>query len=83
MLAKLQADNELADSVGAGVGGSIATAGMSDEEQALYAELEAENEPEAKPVSKTEAPIAESPTASPASPQPAARQPRRAEPEAG
>jgi hypothetical protein len=81
MLAKLQADNELADSVGAGVGGSVATAGMSDEEQALYAELEAENEPEAKPVSKTEAPIAESPA--PATPQPAARQPRRAEPEAG
>ena len=34
MLAQLQADNELADSVGAGVGGSVATAGMSEEEQA-------------------------------------------------
>jgi hypothetical protein len=35
MLAQLQADNELADSVG-----TVAHAGMSDEEQALYEELE-------------------------------------------
>jgi hypothetical protein len=35
MLAQLQADNELADQVG-----SVATAGMSAEEQALYEELE-------------------------------------------
>ena len=84
MLAKLQADNELADSVGAGVGGSVATAGMSDEEQALYAELEAENGPaEVKPVAKADAPPAETPSASPTSPQPSPRQPRRAEPEAG
>ena len=38
MLAQLQADNEVAESVG-----SIATAGMSDEEQALFEELEREN----------------------------------------
>lgn len=37
MLAQLQADNELADSVA-----SVATAGMSEEEQALYEELEAQ-----------------------------------------
>lgn len=36
-LAQLQADNEIADSVGA-----IATAGLSDEEQALFEELERE-----------------------------------------
>jgi len=84
MLAKLQADNELADSVGAGVGSSIATAGMSEEEQALYAELEAENGPaDVKPVSKTEAPITETPAVSQSSSQPAARPARRAEPEAG
>jgi len=84
MLAKLQADNELADSVGAGVGSSIATAGMSEEEQALYAELEAENGPaDVKPVLKTEAPIAEAPAVSQSSSQPAARPARRAEPEAG
>jgi hypothetical protein len=38
MLAQLQADSELADSVA----GTAATAGMSAEEQALYEELEAE-----------------------------------------
>ena len=37
MLAQLQADNELADSVG-----TVAHAGMSAEEQALYEELERE-----------------------------------------
>src|SRR6185436_10205246 len=37
MLAELQADNEVAESVG-----GIATAGMSDEEQALFEELERE-----------------------------------------
>jgi hypothetical protein len=80
MLAKLQADNELADSVGAGVGGSVATAGMSEEEQALYAELEAEHNPsDVKPVSKTEAPTVESPAPS----QSTARPARHAEPEAG
>jgi hypothetical protein len=84
MLAQLQADNELADSVGAGVGGSVATAGMSEEEQALYAELEAEHAgPASSGATKTEAPIAESPSESPMSPAPAARPARRAEPEAG
>jgi hypothetical protein len=84
MLAKLQADNELADSVGAGVGGTIATAGMSEEEQALYAELEADNAPapaSTTKASKTESSVAESPASSQA-PQPA-RPARRAEPEAG
>ena len=38
MLAQLQADNEVAESVG-----GIATTGMSDEEQALFEELEQEN----------------------------------------
>jgi hypothetical protein len=79
MLAKLQADNELADSVGAGVGGTAATAGMSEEEQALYAELEADSAPAPVKASKTETPIAESPTNTPEP----ARPPRRAEPEAG
>jgi hypothetical protein len=84
MLAKLQADNELADSVGAGVGGSIATAGMSEEEQTLYAELEAENgpsdvKPAANSAAKAEVPIVESPATSASAQRPA----RRAEPEAG
>ena len=38
MLAQLQADNEVAQSVG-----GIATAGMSEEEQALFEELERES----------------------------------------
>jgi hypothetical protein len=84
MLAKLQADNELADSVGAGVGGSVATAGMSEEEQALYAELEAEHgTSEAKPASKVETPSAQTPASSPISSPQAAHPARRAEPEAG
>jgi hypothetical protein len=84
MLAKLQADNELADSVGAGVGGSMATAGMNDEEQALYAELEAEHAaPASNVTTKSESPVAESRSESSSSPAPAARPARRAEPEAG
>ena len=84
MLAKLQADNELADSVGAGVGGSMATAGMNDEEQALYAELEAEHAaPASNVTTKSESPVAESRSESSSSPSPAARPARRAEPEAG
>jgi hypothetical protein len=85
MLAKLQADNELADSVGVGAGGSIATAGMSDEEQALYAELEAEHASVPKAAAKTEKPateVADVPE-DPAPAAPAARPARRAEPEAG
>jgi chromosome segregation ATPase len=84
MLAQLQADNELADSVGAGVGGSVATTGMSEEEQALYAELEAEHATDQpKAAGKTDAPIAEAPATSTSPAQPAARPARRAEPEAG
>ncbi len=42
MLAQLQADSEIADSV-SGITGTSMTAGMSDEEQALFEELERES----------------------------------------
>ncbi|HWP39792.1 MAG TPA: hypothetical protein VNL70_02615 [Tepidisphaeraceae bacterium] len=80
MLAQLQADNELADSVGA-----VAHAGMTEEEQALYEQLEREaggpattrvQLDHAEPLLQDESPAAE--------PKPASRPPqRRAEPEAG
>jgi chromosome segregation ATPase len=80
MLAQLQADNELADSVG-----TVAHAGMSDEEQALYEELEREaGGPETTKVALDHAepavPDEDEPT-----PNRAAAEPnkRRAEPEAG
>jgi hypothetical protein len=83
MLAQLQADNELADSVG-----SVAHAGMSEEEQALYEELEREaGGPETTKVELTHAePTVKEET--PATPQRAPTQgeqpkQRRAEPEAG
>jgi len=85
MLAQLQADTELADSVA----GVAATAGLSAEEQALYEELELEtggktasggatNESASMPESRT--PEAPSSTREPAKPQ--ADPKRRAEPEA-
>src|SRR4029078_6784589 len=78
MLATLQADNELADSVG-----TVAHAGMSAEEQALYEELERESgggDESAAPGTKIKLDTVEeedeSPTRSSASP----TNPRRAEP---
>ncbi|HEY7091506.1 MAG TPA: hypothetical protein VH518_25635 [Tepidisphaeraceae bacterium] len=81
MLAQLQADNELADSVG-----SVAHAGMSEEEQALYEELEKEaGGPQTTQVkldhAEPESPAAQQKT--PAKPSPAEPTKRRAEPEAG
>ena len=88
MLAQLQADNELADSVS---GVSTATAGMTEEEQALFEELEKESAGEAAPA-KAEAERVEgqkqTPTKTPAREQESAQRPssepsqRRAEPEA-
>jgi hypothetical protein len=78
MLAQLQADNELADSVG-----TVAQAGMSAEEQALYEQLEREaGGPETTKVELNHAEAESSEekpakTAAPEQPQ------RRAEPEAG
>jgi hypothetical protein len=82
MLAKLQADNELADSVSGTVGMSSATAGMTAEEQALFAELEAADpKPDAAPTTTQAG--AERTRAAPDS---ASRQPsqpqRRVDPEA-
>ena len=90
MLAQLEADNELADSV-SGVGSSMA--GMSAEEQALFEELEAEAKGPDAPVTATptDAEVAreeevnamKQPTnREPASPQKAQTE-KRAEPEAG
>lgn len=81
MLAQLQADNELADSVG-----SAATMGMSAEEQALFEQLEAESKPAAAHASEkitldhAEAPPAISQTASKGA---TPAEPRRNTPEAG
>jgi hypothetical protein len=77
MLAGLEADAELAGSVG-----GIANVGMSAEEQALYDELEKENAP---PVVEQETPVESTPshnepTKVASTPTPAQR---RAEPEAG
>jgi hypothetical protein len=65
MLAQLQADNELADSVS---GVSTATAGMTEEEQALFEELEKESGGAAVKTSKVELDHAEPPDAAPPSP---------------
>src|SRR5688572_16060600 len=85
MLAQLQADNELAESVS-----GVAHAGMTDEEQALYAELEAqaggpettkvkldniEDESAAAPPARTSEPARPAPEKT--------APPRRTEPEAG
>ena len=84
MLAELEADAELAGTVG-----SVATAGMTAEEQALFEELEREtgqapaattaeslaSAPEPQPVPPARQPVAEQSTAAP--------QTRRSEPEPG
>ena len=76
MLARLQADSELANSVG-----GVSLAGLSDEEAALYAELdrEANPPPPATVLDPEPTPITEPPAAV-ADPAPS---PRRAEPQAG
>ncbi|MBV8779929.1 MAG: hypothetical protein JO353_00895, partial [Phycisphaerae bacterium] len=91
MLAKLQADNELADSVRTNVGttsvGASITAGMSEEEQAMFAELESQSAPPtASPdthagTERTRA-VPASPTTASSSPSQSQSQPRRANPEA-
>ena len=79
MLAQLQADNELADSVG-----SAATMGMSDDEQALYEQLEAESKPAAMPdVNKITLDHAEPPKMDSTASKSGASEPRRNTPEAG
>jgi hypothetical protein len=84
MLAQLQADNELAESVS-----GVAHAGMTDEEQALYQELEAQaGGPETTKVKLDHAEATEPPTKAtttePARPaKEPATPPRRTEPEAG
>ncbi len=87
MLAKLEADTELADSVG-----SIAHAGLSAEEQALYEELERESapaggEPATGKIELEHADPDRQPArqqqSSAASPARTPAQPRRADPEAG
>jgi hypothetical protein len=78
MLAQLQADNELADSVG-----TVAHSGMSEEEQALYEQLEREaGGPETTKVelNHAEAESSEETPKHAAQPEPPKR---RAEPEAG
>ena len=86
MLAKLQADNELADSVSGTVSGGSATAGMSEEEQAMFAELEAMTpKSESSAAATTPQAGAERTPRRPgffAAPANTASQPRRAEPEA-
>lgn len=80
MLAQLQADNELADSVG-----TVAHAGMSEEERALYEELEREaGGPETTQVKLDHAEPEAPAKAPPSETKPVAETPkRRAEPEAG
>ena len=79
MLAGLQADNELASSVG-----GVSLAGMSDEEQALYAELEAESSPAAATTANAAEPASpQKLAAEPAKPAPAATAARRADAEPG
>jgi hypothetical protein len=78
MLAQLQADNELADSVG-----TVAQAGMSAEEQALYEQLEREaGGPETTKVELNHAEPEERAEA-PKRTEPVEQQKRKAEPEAG
>ncbi|CAN5447999.1 hypothetical protein BH09PLA1_BH09PLA1_15590 [soil metagenome] len=84
MLAQLQADSELADSVA----GTSATAGMSAEEQALYEELEMESSGKSSSGSSESAASTvdsigpESPARSREPTKPTPDQKRRAEPEA-
>jgi hypothetical protein len=90
ILAQLEADSELAGSIG-----QIATASMSDEEKALFEELEKETgDPvEAEPPMKMETKVAELAPREPATYTPPVREPqveqsapspaRRAKPEAG
>ena len=79
MLAQLQADNEVADSVGA-----IAHAGMSDEERALYEELEREaGGPETTGVKLDNVESPEEEETPSSSTTTARTEPRRTEPEAG
>ncbi|HEX8340707.1 MAG TPA: hypothetical protein VF624_07355, partial [Tepidisphaeraceae bacterium] len=77
MLAQLQADSELADSMSA-----TTTASLSNEEQALYEELlgeaAAKKSPAASPVSTSATPAGPEPLASPAKqPAPPIRTPTR------
>ena len=90
MLAELEADSELAGSVG-----QIATSGMNEEEKALFDELERESgepsaakavappdvahEPTQRDVAASPMPLNDAPRQQPAQPAPA----RRVEPEAG
>jgi hypothetical protein len=87
MLAQLQADNEVAESVG-----GIASTGMSEEEQALFEELERENKggvtlpdhADEKVVTQTPTRVAETPRKESTPPPPAKQsEPRRTEPEPG
>lgn len=84
MLAQLQADNELADSVG-----TVAHAGMSDEEQALYEELERQaggpvtTNVKLDTTEPQDPAIAPKTVQEPARPASEAPAPRRTEPEAG
>jgi hypothetical protein len=89
MLAQLQADNELADSVS---GVSTATAGMTEEEQALFEELEKESSGDTAPTkaetertsaSDTAPPSTSRTTEPPSRAQGAPSPTKRAEPEAG
>lgn len=74
MLAELQAHSELAGSLG-----GITASGMSDEERALYEELEAESAPAAVAAETAAAPKSHVPEST----KPAATPPRRSEPELG
>jgi len=79
MLAELQANTELAESVS-----SVSSAGMSAEEQALYEELTKENAPDDAEPQKFEEKLSEKSQAGKVPPMPAKpEQQRRAEPEAG
>jgi TolA-binding protein len=75
MLAGLEADAELAGSIGA-----VSNTGMSAEEQALYDELERENAPE---VAERESPSVSTPIHEEPTKVTSNAAPRRAEPEAG
>ena len=78
MLAELQAHSELAGSVG-----GITASGMTDEERALYEELERDSAPPAvAPTVSTTTTTARTPAA-PARSEPAAATPRRSDPELG
>ena len=86
MLAQLQADNEVAESVG-----GIATTGMSEEEQALFEELERENKggvtlpdhADERVIEESPRKVAEAPRAESAPPPIKQSEPRRTEPEPG